>query len=310
MKEDNNKHAILILAHNKLKQLATLLSCVDSENTDIFLHFDQKTHLPEEDIVFLKNSVDKSRLFFTDRIPVSWGGFSLVRAELILLKNALDHGSYRYYHLISGLDMPLKPIKEIITFYQSQDEIEYIAMEETKNIDQAWWKDRIKYYYPFQEKHCSFSFIDKTIRKSGLMIQKIMHVNRLNPKIRYGIGSQWFSITNTFAKYVLSQEQFIIRNFANGYCVDEVFLQTVYLNWQNKNKRNISQREAHPYISQTNFDAMRAIDWVRGTPYCFTKEDYSMLLETGLCWARKFDQDLDREIINQLAENAGGKSYL
>ena len=42
-----------------------------------------------------------------DRINVQWGGYSQIKCELKLLKSAIEH-NYDYYHLISGVYLPLK----------------------------------------------------------------------------------------------------------------------------------------------------------------------------------------------------------
>lgn len=45
---------------------------------------------------------------------------------------------------------------------------------------------------------------------------------------------------------------------------------------------------------------MRCIDWKRGAPYTFTIEDYDMLMNSGMFFARKFDEHVDMEIVNKL----------
>ena len=42
------------------------------------------------------------------------------------------------------------------------------------------------------------------------------------------------------------------------------------------------------------------IDWKRGNPYVFRKEDYTMLKASGMLFARKFDEDIDSEIIKMI----------
>ena len=87
------KHAYLILAHNAFDMLQLLIDCLDDSRNDIYLHIDKKVAtLPAV-------HVRKSELFFIDeRKDVRWGDLSMVEAEIALLKAAVDHGTYQYYH--------------------------------------------------------------------------------------------------------------------------------------------------------------------------------------------------------------------
>ena len=51
----------------------------------------------------------KARLFVLEqRLDVRWGDISVVKAELLLLETASMKGPYDYYHLLSGVDLPIK----------------------------------------------------------------------------------------------------------------------------------------------------------------------------------------------------------
>jgi hypothetical protein len=116
------------------------------------------------------------------------------------------------------------------------------------------------------------------------------------------VGSAYFDITDRFARYVVSQKEKIARNFSNTFCADELFLQWVYLNWEDPNERYVSNRKDHPYIQETYFDVCRAIDWTRGKPYTYTDEDYDMLMESGCCFARKFDYSTSPRMMDKIVE--------
>ena len=45
------------------------------------------------------------------------GGYSQIAAEINLLKKAYEVGSPCYYHFLTGVDLPLKSIKEINNFF-------------------------------------------------------------------------------------------------------------------------------------------------------------------------------------------------
>ena len=108
------KHAFLIMAHNNLEILQTLVSMLDDERNDIFLHIDLKSNMLANHPI----STSKARLFVLEhRVDVRWGNLSQIRTEYALLEEALKHGSYEYYHILSGQDLPIKTQDEIHQFF-------------------------------------------------------------------------------------------------------------------------------------------------------------------------------------------------
>lgn len=82
-------------------------------------------------------------------------------------------------------------------------------------------------------------------------------------------------------------------------CCDEVFLQTLIINSDFKQN-----------LVKTDFDDdatmfMRIIDWKRGTPYTFRINDWKMLEESDMLFARKFCCETDKNIINKIVDQYG-----
>jgi Core-2/I-Branching enzyme. len=111
------KHAYLILAHNEFEILQKLITAIDDKRNDIFIHFDAKVKdLPKIEISF-------SNLYvLSNRINVCWGDVTVVEAELELFKMAMQVGDYEYFHLLSGVDMPLKSQDYIHNFFEKNKE--------------------------------------------------------------------------------------------------------------------------------------------------------------------------------------------
>ncbi len=82
-------------------------------------------------------------------MSVSWGGYSQVQCEILLLKEAIEH-NYDYYHLMSGVDLPIKTNKEIHEFFIKNKGKEFISFD--KKATKSSIRERIIYYYPFQDK--------------------------------------------------------------------------------------------------------------------------------------------------------------
>lgn len=76
------------------------------------------------------------------------GGYSQVRAELILLSEATKT-YHRYYHLLSGVDFPLKSQDYIHEFFDINGKKEYMSFD--LKDDKNKILDRVRYYYFFQD---------------------------------------------------------------------------------------------------------------------------------------------------------------
>lgn len=284
------KHAYLILWHKNDSQLIRLLQTLDDERNDIYIHADKKTQGFSQDK--LKNAVKRANVFFTKRIRVTWGGYSVVKATLVLLKESTDNGEYAYYHLLSGEDLPIKTQEYIHEFCQKNADREFVKIKSGAATDPER-QEKLAYYRFFQElarKNSSFSKLFARAEKVSLSIQKRLNVNRIRGKenLLYS-SSQWFSITHDFAKHILRQEKRIARQFRWTNCPDEVFVQSIVMNSGFRSR-------VHPN--------MRLIDWERreekSHPHIFRKEDYGMLRGSDCLFARKFDETVDAEIIDRV----------
>lgn len=279
-----NKHAYLIMAHNNIEQLIRLVSVLDDERNDIYIHLDSNV----KDRNFLKQELksDYSKIELIERLNVNWGGFSQVRCELNLLKAAvMSDIEYSRYHLISGADLPIKNQDYIHAFLKNNCG-EYIRFD-PKSI--SLYEDRVRYFYPFQDiigrNHGKYVAFLELLQNRLLIIQHFLKVNRCK-KIHLFKGVNWFSITDNLARYILSQENFIKKTFKYSLCADELFLQTIVMKSPYKN--NIINR------------SLRHIDWERGTPYTFRAEDYEELMNSENLFARKFDMKIDEKIIDMI----------
>lgn len=287
------RHAYLIIAHNEFYILEQLLKLLDDERNDIYIHIDKKVY--DINFNYFKYICKKSKVIFTDRVKVNWGGYSQIESELILLKAAIQN-EYNYYHIISGVDLPLKSQDYIHEFFEKNQGKEFI-----RYVDK-WSIDRIKYLYLLNEKlrgkYRSKNLIVKCLNKFIIFIQKILRYDHTKKfkEIVFKKGTNWMSITHECAKLVLSKEELIKDMFKYSVCADEVFIHTIYYNFtKNKNL----------YCDILNsWDAnKRFIDWERGNPYIFTEEDFDSIINSGQLFARKFSINKDKKIIDKIVEH-------
>lgn len=274
------KHAYLIIAHNNFKILEKLIFLLDDSRNDLYIHIDNK--VKAFDFEYFEKLTKKSGIKIYRNINVFWGGTSQIDVELFLLKKAVP-GKYDYYHLLSGVDLPLKSQDYIHNFFEENTGKEFIDFDE--KFEQYIIEKRVKYYHIFIGRYRStnliYRYFVKGINKIGFKLQNILGVNKLIPGYVYKKGSQWFSITHNLALYILDQKEFIEKNYKYSFCADEIFVQSIVYNsnFLKKVYRNIENHNL----------AMRYIDWENGNPYIFKSNDFYRLLTTKALFARKFD---------------------
>ncbi|MDE6649088.1 MAG: beta-1,6-N-acetylglucosaminyltransferase [Muribaculaceae bacterium] len=289
-----HKHAYLILAHKNFGQLKKLVELLDHPRNDIFIHVDAKA--ADFDPEILKEACKSSGLFILpDRLNVNWGGVSIMRAEIALLKAAASRDTYDYYHLLSGMDLPIKSHDEIHRFFDVHKGMEFINLWEFKKSNLS----RFRYYTIFPEGESKFN--TRIINHIFKGLQMAVGY-RINKDVDFRMGSQWFSITDDLARYVLSKEEWLERVFRHTSTCDEIFLPTLVFNSPFKDKLFYP----HTVKSQkeVNLSNMRFIDWSRGEsirhPWTFRASDLELLENIDHFWARKFDETVDAEIIDIL----------
>ena len=281
------KHAYLIIAHNEAPLLARLVSFLDDERNDIYIHWDAKAG----SIPFL--STTKSHLRFIDnRVGVNWAGYSMVEAEYLLFKTACKKGPYSYYHLLSGVDLPVKSQDYIHNECERLAGTEFIAFADATKKELDY---RVQHYFPFPEEFKGASVFKRFIRKAIIKVQDLVGYKRTDIEVKK--GSQWCSVTQYFVEYLLSKENDVRKLFDHTFCPDELFIQTMCANSPFKDKVRKAESEFEGNL--------RFIKWVDGELLPITMEDLPALRQCDRWFARKFSSK-DASLINEIQEMVNG----
>lgn len=125
---------------------------------------------------------------------------------------------------------------------------------------------------------------------------------RINRNIDFRFGSQWFSITDSLARYVVEKENWLEKVFRHTSTCDEIFLPTLVAESPFSNRLYVPAAVKNQ--KEVNMANMRFIDWTRGEsvrhPWVFRAGDMSLLESVPHLWARKFDETVDNNIINMI----------
>lgn len=294
------KHAYLILAHNNYYILERLIKLLDDERNDIFIHIDKKVENFDES-EFQKFVSKSSLVFVKPRVDVKWGHVTFVEAEFILFRNAYEFGSYTYYHLISGVDLPIKSQDYIHTFFSENHGKEFLGISTDSMKDVAYKVTKIHVSTSFYKlQHLWLRKILFFIDRSFAFIQHLAGYNVVNLDETFSLskGSNWVSVTHNFVKLLLSNESECLKIYKHSVCPDEIFIHTVLHNSAFKNKLY--------NITDEYLGCMRLIDWKRGNPYIFQQSDFNEIMSSDRIFARKFDEK-DLKIVDMIFEKLSAK---
>lgn len=276
------KLAHLILAHNQPEQLERLISKLQHPDADIYIHLDRKTdpaafaHLASiENVFFIKNN-----------IKVYWGTYAIVKATLNSFTEIISSGKeYQYLNLLSGQDYPLKPQQEFLDLLAKDPGKAFMNY---LHFDTEWQEalSRVQAYH-----------LNNYRLPGKFVIQKLLNKvlgKRKMPDGMIPVGrSQWFTISMDHVKYIDSywQSNPKFRRFIQlTWGPDEFVFQTILYN--------------SPYKAAMVNNDLRYIDWSGGgvSPKLLTLEDADALITLGKYFARKFDMNCDKQLLDKIDE--------
>lgn len=285
--------AYLVLCHKNSNQVSTLINQLDQDGVDFYVHIDKKTTsftLPERYNLFV--------LPPEKRIDVRWATNSMVYATLNLAHAALSSNvKYDYLCLLSGQDFPIKSNCEIRDYLQANNGANFIEILPTDHPLYRRYCKRNELYYP--EWIYGRSNVCKALKRlfiylTGGFNRTYSLFRRKVPKdISFSYGSQWWCLTRECLHWIvdyLDNNPEVLRFFDHALTPDECIFQTVFM--------------MSPF-SKTAEDKLTFLEWDtnRNNPRILTKVDYQLLINSDKMFARKFDCDKDREIVDLLIES-------
>lgn len=265
------KFAYMIMAHKNPIQLSILLKLLDYEENDIYLHIDKKS--VDINTSSIGCEVKKAHIHIYCKYAVKWGGNTQVKCQMFLLSEAIKT-QHEYYHLISGQDLPIKSNQEIQIFFEKNKGKEFVHFESDKFCE----KENCRYYNIGSGRYAKWL----------IMLQRKLKIQR-----KIYCGANWYSITSRLANDFCKHKKQMIRMVRWTKCSDEYVLQT-FIKRVSKNKYQIYRQTMTPGDYR---GAVRLIDWERGKPYVWREKDFEEIINSGMIYARKFDEKIDMKII-------------
>lgn len=276
--------------------LFVMVAMLDHPLNDIYIHIDKKTNIHP----YLGAKTKWSRVFYLPkRINVEWGATSQIEAELLIFEYALNHGNYSYFHMMSGLDLPLHSQDFIHDFFDNKyPGREFVTIDPAPDQRDIEYKTRYYHFFvkSLSDTQHSFShYWHYYLHAATIQVQKLLGIRREYP-YEFKKSVHFVSITRAFVEYLLSKKDFIRRTFAYTLCGDELFLQSIL--WESPFRKNL-------YPTTDNCPGgMRKILWEHNKARIWKERDYEALITSPELFALKFTSE-DKELLLLLAEHNG-----
>ncbi len=286
------KFAYMIMAHNEPYVLDKLIHMLDYPNNDIYIHVDAKSNLIDKRKLY----TNSAGLVILPSRRLTWGA-SQIYVILDLITEALKT-NHDYYHLISGVDLPLKNNFDMVEFFERNKGKELIGITpdwaESPAIAQ-----RYKLHWLFQDsigkKKNILYFTSRVITK----VEKYLGFKREKEEdIHFFGGPEWFSITEQAAKYILGQGDWAKKRFRDTICSDEIYAQTIIGNSAFAEK--IYNKESKDSYAE----CLRYVKFNRESPFVLSVNDYDNLVDSKFLFARKFGSKTSeqKELVDKIFE--------
>lgn len=271
------KHAYLILAHHQFALLELLVRSLDHAGNGIFIHFDSKvTEIPA---IAVQNA---ALYLIEERVDVRWGDLSVVEAEYVLFEEAFQTDHYDYFHLVSGVDMPIKSQEYIRQFFTAHSGAEFIGFYQGEVEQQIDRKVQRYHLFPkdFRLETTFSGFAKKILRAVFLRVQLILGIRR-NQGVRFKKGTQWVSVSRNFVAYLLSYKEKVLNTYHHTYCPDEIYKQT--LCWYSPFRERVYD------LLNEGRSSLRMVGWKNGNLYDWEDKDFEKIMQSESVFARKFN---------------------
>lgn len=268
--------AYFLLVHRFPQQFKQLFRAIYDPANSYLVHVDKNSG-PDLEAEIRRFLAPYQGAAVLESRPALWGGYSLIDAELRGMAKLLQMRSdWEFFINLSGQDFPLKSQAEIKAFLIGNRGKEFIRAVDQRLI-RPDTMPRVEEYVTERRDR---------IERSG---ERRPFLEGVTPFI----GNQWMIVSRRFCEFACHDpraERF--KSFyRNTFIADEGFFQTLMMN-----------TDRH---GEVVCDDMRMIDWIpdgdiKLRPRTYTMADRGALLASPALFARKFDLNVDREIVDLL----------
>ena len=263
---------IVMLCHTALDRAAQVARHWVERDCPVVIHVDKRVIKAEYDALQAALA-DLPDVRFSARFACEWGTWGIVAATQAAATVMLrDFAGVRHVYLASGSCLPLRPVRELISYLDDRPRTDFI--ESVTTADVGWTVggldlERFTLRFPFSWRKQRRLF-DGYVR----MQRRVRFKRKIPPGIVPHLGSQWWCLTRQTLSAILEdpERREIDRYFRRVWIPDESYFQTLVRRYS----ANVESRS----LTLSKFD-------FQGKPHIFY-DDHLQLLRRSDCFvARK-----------------------
>ncbi len=274
------KLAFSIVAHKSPAQVIALARAVCRNGNYCIIHCNAVSGPAFREEIERGISIERiENVRFLESQPIAWGSRSILRVELRAIEALLEWADDWTHHInLSGQCLPTKPVDEIQRILSAEPEKSFVEMIdlETERPDLAY---RFATYYVEVGGRPRKTWIPRPAPRG----------------FKLSFGAFWCILSRAACLHVARSDEArrILRYLHYTMFPDELAFQTILLN--SPEKLNIVPRPRRLMLWNSSSPS----------PLVLTQEHWSRIDDPDVLFARKFDPEIDRDVIDRIAERIG-----
>ncbi|MFO1442637.1 hypothetical protein KDN24_05345 [Bacillus sp. Bva_UNVM-123] len=288
--------AYILQIHKNPNQVNKFISqLISEEQADVYIHIDKRSY----DEIYPKIIKVPNVKILKQSIHCEWGDISQIDTTIMLLKEVLaSKNEYDYVCLRSGQDLLVKNgFKDFLLEHKGNIFMNYRNVgKENIGLMMIKWPKVMRRRYTGVHPIRIFRRILLSLYGKGIKI----FANKKSWPLQYSFykGSQWFAVPFEVANYMvqfLDENEWYYQFFEDSLIPDESFFHTLIMN--------------SPYKHKVVNNNLFFLKWgetlsERNSPQDLTKEDIQLIEQSEQFFARKFEEDIDNNVIEYFSEKA------
>lgn len=275
------KIAFFIAAHSFAPQFDWLFKSIWNRHDIFLIHV---STVASDDFIRQLQRITEgySNVHFLSRMPITWGGWSLVEMNLAAIRFLCRRPEqWQYFVNLSGQDYLIRPLDEFRSFLEEYENTNFIQM---RHIDTQPFHIRRRLHWYCVE------------HRGKLRRLPIPNVRAMLAPVNW-YGNLWCNLSRGFCDWLDTSEttEAFRRALRHTKIPDEFFFQSIVMR--------------SPFASTVDEDPRRYLEFKLGAtgPKILTLKDLDQLLASGAFFARKFDEAVDVDVLRALAHRVGAR---
>jgi hypothetical protein len=224
--------ALLVHDESTISGLYELMDVIYSVRHSYFIHVDSKVNDKIFTNLCLKLQRYRNIFVSMERYDCSWGSMDIVRAELALLRMAVNVQPWKFWIVLCGSSYPLHSLRYI--------EYKFEYLDPSSNL--VFHEKGIYKICDFNLQYMDYDPCGKTLARCIDPKCSKMTNTPLNSVVYK--GPQWVVLSYEFSLYVCNQpivDDWILFFQAKSFAADEMFFQSVLMNSPFRNTARLIQ---------------------------------------------------------------------